>query len=1460
MLVSFVLPGYAQDQNGMSRLIKLLNKSQLKNGNDLAEGDPSSRTAFEYLRLQNPETGEIPIGIYERELAFFDDNLKKNNANARTASNLIQWRNRGPFNVGGRTRALAIDLSNEDVILAGGVSGGIWRSENGGNSWVKTTNSNELQSVTAIAQDPRVGHQNVWYYTTGEFSGNSASGPGAFFRGDGIYKSVDGGLTWTVLSSTFTGQPQVSNTFDINHEIVVSPIDGTVFLANWTGIYKSENGGINWTLSLGINGSDWTDVAIDSQGNVYAFHNEQGVSKSTNNGDTWTNISPDNFPTFFGSARGELAIAASNENIIYLLAEASTTIGYALWRYNGSNDSWQDRSSEIPQLGGSTGDFDSQGGYDLLIKVKPDDENFVIIGGTNLFRSTDGFASGGPGVDWIGGYTPENTSFGLYSSHHPDQHCIVFYPSNPNKAISGNDGGLQVTEDIRSQLDDTEPVAWTPLNNGYLTTQSYAVSIGQNETIMSGFQDNGTWRSNSLSSDEIWNSTFSGDGSYNAFNSNGTSAYVSAQNAIVYRITYSPSNLNSPTAFTEIFDGDGKSPLFISPFYIDTKNDNIFYQGGMSVLHVNTQSETGTITNGWKEIDLPGSSGRISEFGVIGNGSVYVGTSSGDLFKIVNVQNTMPTVTELDNSLFASSYISGIAVNESDANEILLTVSNYDVVSIFHSTDGGQSWTSVGGNLEENTNGSGGGPSVRCGRILGDGDLYIVATSVGLFTTKNLAGNNTIWEQEDLENLGAVVVEHLAVRNSDGLVVAGTHGNGVFSAKIATLNTDLSVTSIDSPSSGKLATENVVATVTNFGIDAVTSFELSYQVDNQLQQTETINANIFSGETYTHTFSTPFDFSAPDTYNIAVDVIFAQDENQANNSLAIEIDNFLILDDFPYTESFENGEAGWIGQGIWELGSPAQTNLNQASEGTNAWMTDLDANYTASLNDRLLSPVFDFSNIVNPVVKFDIKYSIEEDWDGVLFAYRTDLSANQFKIIGEASGLDNWYNKVADVFGRTAWTGSLSDFVEASADLDFLENESTVQFAFIFASDGFVDDEGFIIDNFQVTAEQAVATGDLLLSSTNVSENQSINTIVGELSIANAAVQDGVFALVNGIGDVDNASFTIVNNQLLTNEIFNYEIQKEYSIRIEGTKDQEAVSVNFIIDVDDENDPPTGLTLTNSTIEENNPQETVVGEIQVVDEDLDESYSFRFVSNADFPDNTSFRIFGNQLRSMVPFDHELKNTFSVKLEGRSSVNGATIEETFSIDVLDANDLPTGLVLSNNVVPSGESSGFAVGDFSAQDQDNDILAYDLTSGNGDDDNLSFTIIGTQLVTSDLTDFNTQELYRILVEASDGKGGFTVSPFEVTVEEVLGLINLAKLGISIFPNPVEEDLNIKIANQFYGEASVMITTLEGKLLMTKQINKAGFVQKDKLDLSQLSKGVYFITFDFDGKHTTGRLVKK
>ncbi len=780
--------------------------------------DPNARENYELLRLHDPSTGRIPEGIRERELQFgstlpkMDISSKSDKSLGKTNASI--WTKRGPFNVGGRTRALGIDVSNENVILAGGISGGMWRSANGGASWTKTTNQDHLHSVTCLTQDTRAGKTNIWYYGTGEYKGNSTSGNATFFLGDGIFKSVDGGQTWTPLASTVLNTPHSwDGDFDICWNLATDPSNTSedeVYAAVYNGLMRSTNGGNSWTGVFGDFSTftgEFVDVAVTSDGVVYVTMSsdnttgQNGIWRSTD-GLNYTNITPAGWPSTY--SRIVIGVSKSDEKQVYFLGETSGsgTSGHSLWKYTyvsgdgtGAGGTWINRSGNLPNPGNLTGNFDSQGSYDLLIKVKPDNSNVVFIGGTNLYRSDDGFASTG-NTKRIGGYEASGTTYGQYTNHHPDQHSLAFYPSNASKMISGHDGGLSLTT---NNLAST--VSWTFLNNGYSTTQFYTVAfdqIGSNDPIISGgLQDNGTWYTTSVTSTATWENLYSGDGAYCAIANNKAYYYVSSQNGTTYQISGSNGN------WARVDPSGGANYRFINPFILDPNNTNMMYMAGGEYLWRNSNltelpqggnydppttnwtKMTNTL-HGDERVTIMASSKTPANILYYGSKSTNSNTPVSKLYKITGANSGNPVPVSIKGSNFPTNgYINCIAIDPTDANKVMVVYANYNILSLYYSNDGGTNWTEVGGNLEQNADGTGSGPSLRWATILpvSGGTVYILGTSIGVYATSTLNGRSTVWLQQGQEVIGNVVADMVISRTSDNTVVAGTHGNGVFSAK-----------------------------------------------------------------------------------------------------------------------------------------------------------------------------------------------------------------------------------------------------------------------------------------------------------------------------------------------------------------------------------------------------------------------------------------------------------------------------------------------------------------------------------------------------------------------------------------------------------------------------------------------------------------------------------------------------
>ncbi|OJJ17116.1 hypothetical protein BKI52_30865 [marine bacterium AO1-C] len=771
------------------------------------------RLQYQQQRLEDPATHQIPQNVRTTELDFANALLlqqQTNNTALRTKEQI--WLPRGPYNVGGRTRALAIDVSNPNVILAGGASGGMWRSEDAGGTWVKTNPENSVQSTTAIVQDTRPGKTSIWYYSTGELRGNTAAGGGgALYRGNGIFKSTDGGLSWQSLASTTNATPQeYDSTFEFVWNLSIDTSNKTqdeVYAAGFGAISRSTDGGQTWTRVLGYDTNfvaRYTNVVVSPQGVVYATLSNTSIANRGGNvkgfyrsvdGVNWTEITPPGLPEIHD--RTVLAISPQNENEIYFLTYTPGIAGlikYNLWKYtyvsgngSGSGGTWENLSANIPALGGNLGNYDSQESYNMLIAFKPDNAQTMFIGGTNLYRSDNAFTSASS-TRWIGGY--ETTGgFGFYPNHHPDQHSLVFHPLNPNRMFSGNDGGVFVTNDNR-----VNNVTWQSLNRGYVTTQFYSVAIDpQLEFVVGGMQDNGTYSTRNTDETQPWERLLGGDGTFCAIGAQ--SVYVSAQNGQIFRLAYD--NSGEYEGFARIDPAGGAGYDFVNPFIINPENqfemylpaaDTLWYNSNMSDIKLGSNDKPST---NWSIIDqLPNPDDRITALSLstVEKNTLYYGTNNGKLYKMQNTNDPSKRArTEITGSAFPiGGYINCIALNPQDKDEVIVVFSNYNVPSIFHSNDGGQTWTMIGGNLEENPDGSGTGPSIRWITILplaNQAKAYLLGTSIGLYTTGTINGSSTVWSQEGQKTIGNAVVEMIQARITDGFVAVATHGRGVFSTR-----------------------------------------------------------------------------------------------------------------------------------------------------------------------------------------------------------------------------------------------------------------------------------------------------------------------------------------------------------------------------------------------------------------------------------------------------------------------------------------------------------------------------------------------------------------------------------------------------------------------------------------------------------------------------------------------------
>lgn len=785
----------------------------------------SARKQQMFKMLVDPNTGKVPDAYRQAELAFA----------ATLPSDLGQqkfanWESIGPYNIGGRTRSLAIDVTDPNILMAGAATGGIWRSTNGGVSWYLTDMAAvPTANITSLIQDKRSGRTKNWWASSGELYGGSI--PGAFYNGSGIYKSTNGGQTWVKAGNVSTGLGGLSGAWSVVHRIAINPaIDSVdvIYAANFDGIFRSINGGSTWIKVRGGNSqavsySYFTDVAITSTGVVYATLSgggqQQGIWRSADNGKTWANITPVNFQS--SCNRIAIGIAPSDEKQVYFIANSpgqgkesknfeGTPEYNSLWKYtyisgdgSGAGGAWSDRSNNIP--GGSGGFFDyiSQGGYCLEVNVKPDDANTVFIGGTNLFRSTDGFSSNN-NIAYVGGYAIGTTlpDFKLFPNHHPDNHGVVFYPNNPAKMISIHDGGISRTNNCLGT-----PMEWESLNKGFVSTQFYTITQdhgSSSKLTIGGLQDNGTLLSLAGNSTENWTMPLSYDGSYAFIKPGGTEAYLSIQQGRMQRMILNASGI--PTQMTRI-DPKGVNKAdyqFINPFTPDANDFKVLYTPAGNVIWRNSditaiplknQLDSNASAINWTKLYHTQLTNAGDEITAVYSSKsqanvLYYGTAKGKLYRLRQTADTASLPENITGSNFPAAYINCITQDPRDSSVLFAVFTNYAVLSVFQSVNGGASWTAISGNLEQSANGAGTGPSCRWLTLAPtlDSMIYFLGTSTGLYATKSLNGMQTVWTRQGATTIGTQIVTMMDHRPQDGRMVVATYGSGVYQSYVQSLN------------------------------------------------------------------------------------------------------------------------------------------------------------------------------------------------------------------------------------------------------------------------------------------------------------------------------------------------------------------------------------------------------------------------------------------------------------------------------------------------------------------------------------------------------------------------------------------------------------------------------------------------------------------------------------------------
>lgn len=674
------------------------------------------------------EDGTFPeSGINQNN---FEKYLKSTGNKKQGAKGLLggaNWVGAGPnnsaggYNGIGRVNSIAFHPSNTNIIYVGSAGGGFWKTSNGGTTWTTTTDNIGALGISGIAVVPST--PNTIYIATGD-------GDATDNWSIGVLKSIDGGNTWNTTGLNW------ANSFNkVIRRIIIDPDDeNNLLVASSDGIYRSTDAGATWSQKQTGN---FFDIEANPNASTSIFYASTGntIYKSTNNGNSWTNIQ-----TISGSNRIALAVTPANNTVVYALSSLSSNSGFnGLYKSTNSGDSYAVQSTTPNILDGSQDGSNSggQGWYDLTLAVDPANENILYTGGITNWKSTNG------GVNWsLNSFWYSITGV---PTVHADKHAMEW---QGNTLFQGVDGGVYKTSNGGS--------TWTDVSGDLVISQMYRLGVSKADTrVITGLQDNGTKLRNTAG---VWTDNIGGDGMECAINPvTPTIMYGEYQFGFLQRST------NGGASWTEIKPTGTGNGSWITPFAIDQATPTTLYVGYDRVYKTTNQGTA------WTDLSGNLGVGNLTILNVAPSNSnyIYAGTSNS-LFRTINGGTNWTAMT------MPGSSTNMITIHPTDPNIIYAVRQNYSAgAKVYKSINGGATWTNISGslpNIPANT--------IAYSKCTQDG-LY-VGMDVGIYYRDNTLSDWVLFNT----GLPNVEIQEIEIDDSENVIYAATYGRGLWKSDL----------------------------------------------------------------------------------------------------------------------------------------------------------------------------------------------------------------------------------------------------------------------------------------------------------------------------------------------------------------------------------------------------------------------------------------------------------------------------------------------------------------------------------------------------------------------------------------------------------------------------------------------------------------------------------------------------
>ncbi|WP_235843197.1 thrombospondin type 3 repeat-containing protein [Maribacter hydrothermalis] len=1311
---------------------------------------------------------------------------------------IANWSSIGPFTHDtysgalsgqGRVNAIAVDPNNTNIWYVGAPAGGIWKTIDNGSSWVNLFDDFPQIGVSGIAIDPS--NSDIIYIATGDDDAADS-------YSIGVFKSIDAGNSWNETGLN----PSTSTPNLLMNEITIDPTNSNIiWVGTNDGLQKSIDGGNTWEVKQEGNIQDFK-LKPNSPNTIYTVTSNT-FSKSTDGGATFTQIT-NGLPA--SSGRLVIGTSIANPSGVYILRALTGASAFAfggIYKSLDSGNSFIKTASEQDIL------ESDQAWFDLAIEVSPSNFNEVYTGCLNVWKSTNG-------GDTFIRVNRWNISDQGYT--HADIHTIKMFN---NKVYVGSDGGIYMSENGGSTFKD--------YTAGISISQFYRISVAKNDAgkITGGLQDNAGF----IRDQGQWNVFTGGDGMDYEIDPNnsslvygfvqfGGSLFISSDSGQSVGVVAAPNDANGNT-----IQGNWITPLAIGP-------DGSVYAGFDALYKLEN--------NQWEKISASIGSGNIDDLEIDPQDPETIfAAESNILYRSRNGGATFSLIKVMD------SEISDIAINNNNSNIIYLTTS--DRVGIRQSdqpTERGIFKITIGESETTSENITFDIPIDQAffsiahqGRHT-DNPIF-VGTSLGVY---RLDDSLTEWE-EYYSNLPSVAISDIEINLDGEKIIASTYGRGVWESPIPIQvpENEIRLVSITPNSNDVICTDlTPTATLQNQGLNEITSIDIEYSFNgNEIQNFEW-TGSLLSGESIT------IDLPIENSLNFGISTIeltasIANDSYNDNNTLnnrffTNKLESGGTINSFE-TESeslitYNDGNSGTV----WQRGVPTGTKLNTTTSGTSVYGTNLSGDHPNSTKAILLSNCYDMTTIIAPVLKFNMAYELELNFDILYVEYSID-SGEKWETLGTIDSEPNWYNsnrtnansEEADDCQNcpgAQWTGENTVMTEYAYDFNLnaskgeqdLTGETNVLFRIIFQSDPAVTEEGVIID-------------DLVVDGLTDDEDDD---------------NDGI------LDTIDNCPLIANANQLDTDN--------------DGEGD--------FCDTDDDNDGILDVDDNCPLISNPNQEDDDLDGIgNVCDDDSDNDGVPNTIDQCnDTPSGTIVNTDGCEVFSLPNTNFQILTTG----ESCSSSNNGSISITTANTTFIYNAFLTGLNSTSNASFSDENtfSDLAAGSYqlciTVEGQGEYEACFDLIIA--EPDSLSVGAKVNSLNDEVTLSFSGGEVYTIFLNEKM----YTTTLKEITLPLESPTTNISvktnlecqgvyteKIILSdnlfIYPNPISGgDLTIYLGSNASSEVTISLFYVNGITILTKEMKPSN--NEIKLSVDGLSAGVYILNIKSGDTLSNYKIIRK